>query len=69
MLPLKVYVFSEQEEQTLIKMGGPGDPPFENALFQFPQSSAFRTTSRLLFKMLQPHRLFYPGLWIVQDTR
>lgn len=35
MLALKVYVFSEQRNQTPMKMNGPSDP-------------AFKTTSRLL---------------------
>ena len=32
MLPLKVYVFSEQGYQTPIKTNGPGDPAIQNML-------------------------------------
>lgn len=43
MLPLKFYLFSEQGDQTPIKMDGPGDP-------------ASKTASRVLTEMIQHHR-------------
>lgn len=46
-LPLKVYVFSEQGNQTLMKMDGPSDP-------------ASTTDSRLVAEILQSHKLFQP---------
>ena len=49
---LKVHVFSNQGDQA------PGDPVYQSALLQFPQSSVLRTTSRLLAEMVQPPRLF-----------
>lgn len=53
MLPLKVYAFLEQRNQTPIKTDGQDDP-------------ASRTASRLLAEMLQTHRLlqlerYYPN--------
>ena len=47
MLPLKVYVFSEQGNQTLMKMDGPNDP-------------ASTTDSRLVAEILQSHKLLPP---------
>ena len=48
MLPLKVYVFSEQGDQTPIKTNDPGD-------------LASRTASRLLTEMLHPHTTLQSG--------
>lgn len=31
MLPLKAYIFSEQEDKTPMKIGGPGDLAFQNS--------------------------------------
>lgn len=49
MLPLKVFVFSEQGDRTPIKMDGPGDPES-------------RTVSRLWTEMMEPHGILQSRL-------
>ena len=59
-LHLQAYVFSEQGDQTLIKMGGPGDPAFQSVYvaIEFYVQNNFKATT------VHPHRLFWPGLQI-----
>lgn len=48
MLPLKVYAFSEQGDQTPIKMDGPGDQEYQNAFVtvssEFSIQNSFKGT-------------------------
>lgn len=46
-----------------MKTGGP-DNCISQCLLQFPHHSTFRTASRPLNEIAQPHRLLQPELWI-----
>ena len=61
MLPLKVYVFSEQEDSTPAKTGGPGDQAFQNASVAVFFRVLHPEQLKLLAEMVQPHRLLQPG--------
>ena len=62
MLPFKVYLFSEQGGQVPLKMGGPGDPSSQNTSITAFSEFCIWNGFKALVNMVQPHRLFLPGL-------
>jgi hypothetical protein len=62
-LPLKVCVFRGKRRGTSEdKASGPWWSSLTDCLSPFPQKSASRTVSKQPAQMVQPHRLFQPGL-------
>lgn len=66
MLPLKVFVFLEQGNQTPRKQMTQVIQHFIRSLFQF-LNSALRTSSRLLAETIQAHRLLSQDVTIYPE--